>query len=53
MHKSRVSKAAIAERGFVYIAHPPYNPDLAFRDYFLFPNLKKLGGDNLETMKNL
>ena len=27
--------------GFELIDHPPYSPDLAPLDYFLFPNLKK------------
>jgi [histone H3]-lysine36 N-dimethyltransferase SETMAR len=41
VHKSRLSKAAVADCGFVEIDHPPYSPDLAPSDYFLFPNLKK------------
>lgn len=41
VHKSRLSKAAVADCGFVEIEHPPYSPDLAPSDYFLFPNLKK------------
>ena len=39
--KSRTSRAAIRERGFVELNHPPYSPDLAPSDYFLFRNLKK------------
>jgi hypothetical protein len=38
VHKSRISKAAIAE---CEIDHPPYSPDLVPCDYFSFPNLKK------------
>jgi histone-lysine N-methyltransferase SETMAR len=41
VHKSRLSKAAIAECDFVEIDHPPYSPDLIPFDYFSFPNLKK------------
>lgn len=40
-HTSNISKTAITELGFVKLDHPPYSPDLAPSDYFLFPNLKK------------
>ena len=38
-HKSRTSRAAIWKCGFVELKHPPYSPDLALSDYFLFKNL--------------
>ena len=38
--KSRTSRAAIRKCGFVEPNHPPYSPDLAPSDYFLFRNLK-------------
>lgn len=38
---ARVSKAAVRDCGFEEINHPPYSPDLAPSDYYLFPNLKK------------
>ncbi|KFD69492.1 hypothetical protein M514_18364 [Trichuris suis] len=38
---SKVSLAAIQECGFSQIDHPPYSPDLAPIDYFLFGNLKQ------------
>ncbi|GBP21071.1 hypothetical protein EVAR_11102_1 [Eumeta japonica] len=43
MHLStrRVSRQALKDTGFSEIDHPPYSPDLAPRDYFLFSNLKK------------
>ena len=41
-HKSRTSRAAIRKCGFVVLNHPPYSPDLAPSDYFLFRNLKKI-----------
>ena len=40
-HKSRTSRAAIRKGGFVELNHPPYSPDLAPSDYFLFINVKK------------
>lgn len=41
VHKSRVAMAALTECGFEELDHPPYSPDLAPSDYFLFPNLKR------------
>jgi histone-lysine N-methyltransferase SETMAR len=35
-----VSKAAVKECGFQEIEHPPYSPDLAPSDYYLFSKLK-------------
>ena len=40
VHKSRVAQAAIRECGFEQLSHPPYSPDLAPSDYYLFRNLK-------------
>lgn len=40
-HTSKVSKAAIQKAGFQILDHPPYSPDLAPSDYFLFGPLKK------------
>ena len=41
-HKSLVAMSAVHDRGFELIDHPPYSPDLAPSDYFLFPNLKNI-----------
>ena len=40
-HKSVVAMAAVRDCGFELVDHPPYSPDLAPSDYFLFPNMKK------------
>ena len=40
MHKSRVAQAAIHECKFEQLNHPPYSPDLAPNNYYLFRNLK-------------
>ena len=40
VHKSRVAQAAIRECKFEQLNHPPYSPDLAPSDYYLFRNLK-------------
>ena len=40
VHKSRVAQAGIRECKFKQLNHPPYSPDLAPSDYYLFQNLK-------------
>ena len=40
VHKSRVAQAAIRVCKFAQLNHPPYSPDLAPSDYYLFRNLK-------------
>lgn len=54
-HKAAVAMAAIQETGFELLEHPPYSPDLAPSDFYLFPRLKEhLRGqkfeDNSEVM---
>ena len=41
VHKAKKVQTAIAECGFQEMYHPPYSPDLAPCDYFLFRHLKK------------
>ena len=49
-HKSMIAMAAAHDCGFELIEHPPYSPDLAPSDYFLFPNMKKhLAGKHFRT----
>ena len=44
-HTSAIAMAKIHELGYELLPHPPYSPDLAPCDYYLFPNMKKwLGG---------
>ncbi|KFD51258.1 hypothetical protein M513_07858 [Trichuris suis] len=40
-HRAKVALAAIQQYWFGQIDHPPYSPDLAASDYFLFGNLKQ------------
>lgn len=40
-HKSRIAMNTIHDLGFKTLDHPPYSPDLAPSDYYLFPQLKK------------
>ena len=41
VHMSAKSQAAIRQCGFHQLNHPPYSPDLAPSDYFLFRVMKK------------
>ena len=41
VHMSAKSQAAIRQCGFQQLNHPPYSPDLAPLDYFLFRVTKK------------
>ncbi|GFW82721.1 histone-lysine N-methyltransferase SETMAR [Trichonephila clavipes] len=44
-HTSAVAMAKIHELRFELLDHPPYSPDLAPSNFFLFPHLKiPLGG---------
>lgn len=40
VHTAAVAKGAIVKCGFQELSHPPYSPDLAPSDYFLFSKLK-------------
>lgn len=40
-HKSVLTMAKINELKYELLDHPPYSPDLAPSDFYLFPNLKK------------
>ena len=40
-HMSVVAMAAVCDCCFELVDYPPYFPDLAPSDYFLFPNMKK------------
>ena len=40
-HNSVVAMTAVRDCGFELFDHPPYFPDLAPSDYFLFPQYEK------------
>lgn len=40
-HSSAVATSKLVELGYELLPHPPYSPDLAPCDFFLFPNMKK------------
>ena len=51
-HEPCTSRAAIRKCGFVELNQPPYSPDLATSDYFLFRNLKNVCvGDDFPAEK--
>jgi len=39
-HRALATQKKLAYLGFQYLDHPPYSPDLAPLDYYLFPGLK-------------
>lgn len=44
-HSSAIATAKLVELRYELLPHPPYSPDLAPCNFFLFPNMKKwLGG---------
>jgi histone-lysine N-methyltransferase SETMAR len=53
-HTSNVVAAKLNTLGFQLVHHPPYSPDLAPSDYYLFPNLKKhLKGHRFEDISDV
>ncbi|KAI6655380.1 hypothetical protein LOD99_2215 [Oopsacas minuta] len=53
-HVSSKTIAAIDDSGFECLPHPPYSPDLAPSDYWLFGEMKRpLGGKRFEDFKRL
>lgn len=49
-NKCAVVMAKLYELHYELVPHPPYSPDLAPSDYYLFPDLKKwLGGKRFES----
>jgi [histone H3]-lysine36 N-dimethyltransferase SETMAR len=49
-HKSIKTTAKLHELGYELVSHPPYSPDLAPNDFFLFADLKRmLAGNKFST----
>ena len=52
-HNAAIVKKFLANRN-VAVHHPPYSPDLAPADYFLFPKLKiSLKGRHFQTVEEI
>ena len=53
-HKSAVVTEYLREERVKLLPHPPYSPDLAPCDFYLFPKIKKeLGGRSFDNVENL
>lgn len=53
-HTSAETCAAIRDLGYTQIPHPPYSPDLAPSDYWLFGAMKReLRGNRYDTLQEL
>lgn len=51
-HSALSVKAFFAKHGITVLDHPPYSPDLAVCDFFLFPEIKsELKGTIFEDVK--
>ena len=46
-HTSNIAQTKKHELGFESLPHPPYSPDLAPSDYYLYPNFKRWLCDRL------
>ena len=54
VHNSIVVTDYLTKMGIKTVAHPPYSPDLAPYDFWLFPKLKeKLRGSHYETIEEM
>ena len=53
-HNTAIVKKFLANRNVVVLHHPPYSPDLAPADYFLFPKSKfSLKGRHFQTVEEI
>ena len=53
-HRSKASKKASQDLGFTALAHPPYSPDLAPSDFYLFGHLKNaISGKTFQSLQEL
>jgi histone-lysine N-methyltransferase SETMAR len=54
VHTAHKTVTTVAEKGFVLLSQPPYSPDLAPSDFWLFNHLKKhLRGQRIENKEDL
>lgn len=53
-HKAKVTTTFLSEQGIQILDHPPYSPDLAPCDFWLFPTLKeRLAGRKFDRVQDL
>ena len=54
VHKSILVTDYLTQMGIKTVPHPPYSPDLAFCDFWLFPKLKEnLRGNRYSTIEDM
>ena len=51
LHNSILLTDYLSKMGFKTVPHPPYNPDIALRDFWLFPKLRGCRYERIEEMK--
>ena len=53
-HASLLTRRFLTDNNMTVVPHPPYSPDLAPSDFFLFPKLKmKLKGPRFQTLEEI
>jgi hypothetical protein len=53
-HNAVIEKKFVVNRNIAVLHHPPYSPDLAPADYFLFPKFKfSLKGQHFQTVEEI
>jgi hypothetical protein len=53
-HTSVLTQQFLEKYKMVFIPHPPYSPDLAPCDFFIFPKMKlKLKGSQFDTIEEI
>jgi histone-lysine N-methyltransferase SETMAR len=53
-HTSLADREFLAEKQIAFLPHPPYSPDLAPCDFFMFPKIKKnFKGHHFGTLTNV
>ena len=53
-HTSAIAAAKLFDLQYEILLHPPYSPDLAPSDYFLFPNMKSwLGSKRFSSNEDI
>jgi len=53
-HRALVTREFFAQKGIITLPHPPYSPDLAPCDYFLFPKTKlQLKGRRFDRVEEI
>jgi transposase len=52
-HTSLAVREFLAEKQIAVLPHPPYSPDSAPCEFFIFPKIKNLKGHHFGTLTNV